>query len=153
MPAATTPSPRRAAAPLAACALACGAVAVVPGALGRASALGAGRTRAAASVPAVMNCAGKAVVKPAQYVLACADANAGFLGLHWTSWTASVATATGTYRANDCTPTCVAGHFHNYPGTLRLSKPKRTSAGELFSEATYSYTTTLSQSLPTRPLS
>lgn len=102
--------------------------------------------------PRVLGCTGKPTLKPAMYVLACADYNSYFIGLHWSSWSSAGASASGTYRANDCEPDCAAGHFHDYPGTLRFTAPKETSLGVLFTEATFSYTTTESQSLPTRPL-
>ncbi len=110
------------------------------------------RATAGAAVPDVLTCSGKVVVEPKQFILACADANSYFVALRWMSWTAAGAVAAGTYRENDCLPNCAAGHFHSYPGTLRFMAPKRTASGELFSEAVYSYTTTESQSLPTRPL-
>ena len=59
-------------------------------------------------------------VKPASYFFACADGNAGLQGLHWTTWSAKLASGYGTYYYNDCTPTCVAGHFHLFPALVVL---------------------------------
>jgi len=121
-------------------------------------ALGVGLTPAlagsapGAGLPRVLDCAGKAVYEPSSYVLACADANTYFQSLHWSSWTAGTASASGTYVANDCQPSCAAGHFHKYPGTVRLSLPKLTPYGRLFTQMRYSYTTTVVYPLPQRPL-
>ena len=69
-------------------------------------------------------------VEPAEIVLACADYNAILESLHWTSWTATSATAVGTFVYNDCTPNCAEGHFHHVPGTrVTLTVPSRTAGG------------------------
>jgi hypothetical protein len=105
------------------------------------------------AVPSVLTCAGKKVVKPASYVLACADANEYFKSVHWTNWDMVSAAATGTFVQNNCTPTCVAGKFMSYPAKLWLSEPKATKLGLLFSKVRYSYTVSASTSLPLGPLS
>jgi hypothetical protein len=70
-------------------------------------------------------------VEPAEIVLACADYNAILESLHWTSWTATSATAVGTFVYNDCTPNCAEGHFHNVPGTrVTLTVPSRSVSGQ-----------------------
>ena len=70
-------------------------------------------------------------VEPAEIVLACADYNALLESLHWTSWTATSATAVGTFVYNDCTPNCAEGHFHHVPGTrVTLTVPSRTASGQ-----------------------
>jgi hypothetical protein len=61
----------------------------------------------------VSNC-GKLEQHPASVVLTCADANYALTALKWSGWTLGSAAATGKVRANDCTPNCAAGHFHNY---------------------------------------
>jgi hypothetical protein len=71
----------------------------------------------------VNNCV-KEHYKPTEIVLACGDGNTLLEKLHWSSWSASKAAGSGTYSVNDCTPTCVAGHFVNYPVTVTLSKPR-----------------------------
>jgi hypothetical protein len=60
------------------------------------------------------------LVRPSQYVLACGDGNAGLSGLHWTAWTAQLASGYGAYYLNDCRPFCVSGHFHAYPALVML---------------------------------
>lgn len=69
-------------------------------------------------------------VEPSEIVLACADNNALLTGLHWTSWTATSATAVGTLEYNDCNPYCAAGHFHDVPGTqVTLTAPVQAGNG------------------------
>lgn len=59
--------------------------ALVPGAAPAAAASGAAGP--APGLPRVLTCAGKAVVRPARYVLACTDANTCFEAIHWKTWT------------------------------------------------------------------
>ena len=85
----------------------------------------------AASLPsAVPNCLGKPVVEPREVVLACADAGLGMRSIHWLGWGGAVAAGVGTAYANDCTPTCAAGHFQSFQGVLLLSGSQR-CAGRL----------------------
>lgn len=63
-------------------------------------------------------------LRPASIVLACADANLLLSHLRWTSFGGSVARGSGDYSYNDCNPYCAAGHFHSYPITVVLSRPK-----------------------------
>jgi hypothetical protein len=74
----------------------------------------------AASPPVVLNCLGKAQVKPGTITLACADDGAGLTHLHWTSWTPQLASAYGTEWQNDCKPNCAQGHVHHYPVVAML---------------------------------
>jgi len=44
--------------------------------------------------------------------------------IHWTSWTATGAAATGAAMwINDCDPACADGSFYGYPVRLKLSRP------------------------------
>jgi hypothetical protein len=83
---------------------------------------------ASGSARIVGNCS-HSQVRPSSVVLACADANASFTHLHWSSFGGTTAHATGNYTFNDCTPTCVAGHVHSYPVTITFSAPKRCPDG------------------------
>jgi hypothetical protein len=91
-------------------------------------AIGAGAAIAAGGVRIVGNCM-HSQVRPAQIVLACADANSALTHLRWSSFGGSTARAAGDYAYNDCTPTCVAGHVHSYPVTIVFSAPKRCPDG------------------------
>jgi hypothetical protein len=106
-----------------------------------------------APVPSVLTCAGKVVVKPASYVLSCADANTYFTSIHWTTWTSRSATATATFVQNNCAPNCAAGKFIKHPATLTLSQPKNTKLGLLFAMVRYSYTVSAANTLPLTRLS
>ncbi len=69
----------------------------------------------------VFDCPGQhALVRPRTFILTCADGNAYFGKLSWTSWTPGLASAKGTLVLNDCTPYCAAGHFHSYPAIVVL---------------------------------
>jgi hypothetical protein len=71
-------------------------------------------------------------VEPSEIVLTCADYGWVLDDLHWSSWTASEATAVGTFVYNDCDPYCAAGHFHYVPGTrVTLTAPARGASGQL----------------------
>ena len=62
----------------------------------------------------VLNCQGRAQVRPGSYVRTCADANDYLTGLSWKSWGPGLATATGVQKENDCVPNCAGGHFRSY---------------------------------------
>lgn len=71
-------------------------------------------------------------VEPSEIVLACADYGALLEGLRWTSWTATSATAVGTFEYNDCMPSCVEGHHHDIPGTrVILTVPVPGAGGQV----------------------
>jgi len=63
----------------------------------------------------VVNCQGRAQVRPGSFTLACADGNDYLSGLAWAGWAPGLASATGVQVENDCVPYCAAGHFHRYP--------------------------------------
>ncbi len=72
---------------------------------------------------AVFNCnATKA--KPGKIILSCGDEGTWLGKLKWSSWTKTQAVATGNYTANNCSPSCVAGHTHSVAVKVTLSKPK-----------------------------
>ena len=71
-------------------------------------------------------------VEPAEIVLTCADNGEVLIGLHWTTWTATSASAVGTFVYNDCTPDCATGQHHSVPGTtVTLSVPVQGAGGNL----------------------
>ncbi len=83
-------------------------------------------------------------VKPSSYILACADGNAGLEHLDWTTWSAKLASGYGTFYENDCTPTCVDGHFHTYPALVVLwgsGAVKGHPADRRYTEITLIFTT------------
>jgi hypothetical protein len=90
------------------------------------------------SVPQVDDC-GAPQIQPTAFILACADHNAFFQNLRWSSWSASSARGTGTYVYNTCTPDCAAGTFVGVSGSIWLDQPVSTSAGIEFSRVTWAY--------------
>ena len=82
---------------------------------------GAASTHAATTAPrfVLLGCDNKAEVAPSD-ISNCGDGAVGLTRLHWTSWTSHLASGYGTYFLNDCTPTCVGGHFHAYPALVAL---------------------------------
>lgn len=75
------------------------------------------------SLTVIVNCRGAHQVRPASFLLACADGNAYLSGLRWSTWGTSPR-ATGTWRINDCTPICATGTFHSFPARVTLSRPE-----------------------------
>jgi hypothetical protein len=73
-----------------------------------------------------------AMVRPKTFILTCADGNALFDKLSWSSWTPGLASATGSLVLNDCTPFCADGHFHSYPAVVVFwgSKAVKNHPGE-----------------------
>ena len=91
----------------------------------------------AAASPVWFNCLGRGQVKPADYILTCADAGSVLDHLVWTRWTAQQAVATGVHELNNAIPNRAEGKFIDYPAvaTLWRSEPvpghraSRTSPG------------------------
>jgi hypothetical protein len=107
-----------------------------------ASAAPAGPAGPAATAPVVVNCPGQAQTRPGQYLLTC-TLGPVLTGLRWADWGSSSALASGTYAVDDCSPTCVGGHFHGFPVLVVLwdVKPRPGHAGErYFTEMTVIYT-------------
>jgi len=72
---------------------------------------------------AIYNC-NALKAKPQKIILSCGDGNTWLGKLKWSSWTSTQAVASGNYTANNCTPSCVAGHTHSVAIKVTLSKPK-----------------------------
>jgi hypothetical protein len=62
-----------------------------------------------------IDCQSAPVVRPQTFLLACADDGDRLSKLHWTSWGAGYADATGIQTMNDCAPSCAEGKFRSYP--------------------------------------
>ena len=93
--------------------------------------------------PFVMwDCTNKPEVRPASFVLACADGNDGLTSLHWTNWVPPGVAGTGIQYLNDCTPNCAAGRFQDFPVDISLSGSYRATANGPFAytEITLTYT-------------
>jgi hypothetical protein len=62
----------------------------------------------------VFDCQGHALVRPARFILACADGNALLTHLHWSTWGPLTAWGWGVEWVNSCRPNCVKGTFHHH---------------------------------------
>lgn len=90
-----------------------------------ASAAGAATAAPAASrlapIAGVVGCDGRAHAKPAEVVLACADAGVGLRKVTWVGWGGATTVGVGTAFANDCEPNCAAGHEHTWRAVVIAS--------------------------------
>jgi hypothetical protein len=89
-----------------------------------------------------INDCGPLVSAPAQLILACGDGNYLLTHLRWRNWGRSVATASGTVRANDCKPYCAAGHFHSYAATVAVDHLARCNSAHYYARLTITYANT-----------
>ncbi len=80
---------------------------------------------------ALPDCVGKLQVKPREVIFTCADAGFSAQKLTWIAWGGTTAVAVGQASVNDCTPTCVAGHFHTYRIVLLATGSQRCPGGRL----------------------
>jgi hypothetical protein len=86
----------------------------------------------------IWNC-GPLASAPKEFVITCADANYALAGLRWHGWGTARATATGSARANDCTPDCASGHFHSYRMTAVADRLTRCGAARVYARLTIVY--------------
>lgn len=89
-----------------------------------------GLARADSSKVELPDCNGEPQYRPTSIVLTCADANIQLVDLHWTGWGESFAAAMGAMSANDCQPTCVAGHTHRYRVLVTATGSQTCPGGE-----------------------
>jgi hypothetical protein len=86
-------------------------------------------------------------VKP-PYIVVSGDSSHLFAGahsvrtkIHWTSWTATGAAATGAAMwINDCDPACADGSFYGYPVKLKLSRPGHLGGHLIFTRLKFTFT-------------
>jgi hypothetical protein len=101
--------------------------------------LPAGGAIAAGHPSALPDCLGKPKAKPASVVLACGDANFGLKRLHWIGWGEASAAATAVAYANDCTPYCAAGHFHDYRAVIVVDGAQRCGSRTAYLRVTVAF--------------
>jgi len=70
------------------------------------------------SIGMYKSCSNKVGSQPTTFILSCADANSMVGSLHWVDWGDATAYATGLAKWNDCTPSCVNGHWKQKPVTV-----------------------------------
>ncbi|MET8979526.1 hypothetical protein ABZX85_28385 [Streptomyces sp. NPDC004539] len=93
---------------------------------------------------ALLDCAGRPQIRPADYILACGDGNSRLTSMHWSRWTSQEADGQGVNVVNDCVPYCAAGTFHGYPVRARLHAPK----GGHYTEVTLTFTASRPEKAP-----
>ena len=62
------------------------------------------------------------LIRP-ETVLLAEDGSIALVNLHWRSWGADIAQASGLWRASNCTPDCATGRLTTQPARLTLSDP------------------------------
>ncbi len=104
-----------------------------------------------ASQPQAINCQ-SLKFKPAKIILSCGDGGTWLGKLKWSSWTNTQAVANGNYTANNCTPSCVAGHTHSTAVKVTLSKPKLCpgQVNPAFKQAVFTYKGTKPKGAPSK---
>jgi hypothetical protein len=91
-------------------------------------------------LPGLTDCGqGKPVVRRRAFIIFCGDAGEIAGKLHWTRLTATTGTAIGIARANQCTPTCAAGHFVSYRARYGFSRVRRINGAPAFTEVYITY--------------
>jgi hypothetical protein len=109
--------------------------------LGPVIGLGAVSPAGATAPTHLLTCTSATTTEPTSYLLSCADANAAFASMKWSTWGPSSARGHGILRQNDCKPNCVSGKVLNYVATVTLTKVVDTKQfGPLFSEAYFHFT-------------
>lgn len=82
------------------------------------------------SVPVFAGCGPETPqVRPSSLLVTCSGWNFLLAGLFWSRWNSTQADAKGVGLVNDCSPDCRNGRFHDYPVTVRLSRPRTCSNG------------------------
>lgn len=109
-------------------------------------ALAAATAASASSTPGFLGCKvftaphSKVQVRPVSIIVACGDGGFYFSKLRWSTWGTRHAFATGLANANDCSPTCVAGHFHTYPAAVKLGVVKKCGRRAEFTLLSWTFT-------------
>jgi hypothetical protein len=96
---------------------------------------------AASTKTSVLTCRDTLVVKPASFIITCADANTQLTQTRWSSWTSVSALGTTRFAMNLCKPNCAASPMSYFPKShVTLSAPVTTKKGKLFSLMVVRYT-------------
>jgi hypothetical protein len=66
--------------------------------------------------------------RPSAIVVACGDGALVARHLRWRGWDTDTPSARGEALANDCLPSCVAGHYRRHRTRIGLSRPRRCRA-------------------------
>jgi hypothetical protein len=95
---------------------------------------------AATGDTALIDCAGKAQIKPKEIVITCADAGVTITKITWTKWTNNTAKGSGTLVWNTCLPkTCVDGIVEKYKAKITLGRVASGPNASVFSGITLTF--------------
>jgi hypothetical protein len=67
--------------------------------------------------------------RPPRIMIACGDRSLEAIHLHWHAWTRSEARAKGVARVRKCKSSCAKRHRHQWPATVKLTKPRQCPHG------------------------
>jgi hypothetical protein len=88
--------------------------------------LAAAPTGAGTFLAAAQSLNGTLLHEPACGGFGCAlsgDSTAFLFQMKWTTWSGSEAVGTGTYKLDDCNPSCAGGHVYSLSTVVTLSQP------------------------------
>jgi predicted nucleic acid-binding Zn ribbon protein len=89
----------------------------------------------------LLECDGRAVVRPTNFVIACGDGNTAVTNTHWMSWSSTIATGTTTFVVNLCVPYCAASPFTTIKGArIELFHPVKRRSVSYFTSIVVRYT-------------
>ena len=89
-------------------------------------------TGAGTFLAAAQSLTGTLLHEPACGGFGCAlsgDSTAFLFHMKWTSWSGSEAIGTGTYKLDDCNPSCAGGHMYSLATVVTLSQPVKVCSG------------------------
>ncbi|HTT59468.1 MAG TPA: hypothetical protein VMF33_05420 [Acidimicrobiales bacterium] len=100
----------------------------------------AGAPLAAKTSAKILTCEGAKVVRPVNYIVACADGGIRLTQTRWSTWSTNEASGTTDFAINFCKPYCAASPISYFPNSpVHLSAPLATKNGTLFSLLTVRY--------------
>jgi hypothetical protein len=78
-------------------------------------------------------------VEPREMVWSC-DSSEDLTQAHWSAWTSEQADGTGVVGDLNCDPSCANGTRSYYPATIHFDQPTKTSCGEFWARAVFTFT-------------
>jgi hypothetical protein len=79
------------------------------------------------------------------------DSTAFLVSMKWTTWSGTEAVGTGTYKLDDCNPSCAAGHVYPVAAVVTLSQPVKVCSPSgtrwVWSRASFTFPDGLPQAL------
>jgi hypothetical protein len=78
------------------------------------------------------------VIRPVSMIIEC-DGSGDLQHMKWSAWTFSDAVGAGIYHLDNCTPSCAAGKFHNYPVSVHLDQATFTGTAWVWNRAVFRF--------------